>query len=411
MTKLLVLFRILPVICLAVIQCSSPTIEEKISISVRAIDCPAGMSTGEPNFATSASGRVLLSWVETIDSSSSLKLSSRDDSGWSEVKTVASGTDWFVNWADFPAIAVNEGGAILSSWLQKSSGGTYSYDVYLSVSTDGGDKWGEPFIPHDDSTPTEHGFVSMEPLADGSFGIAWLDGRNTTESHGTGEAGGAMTVRFATISAEGEINDPVLLDDRACDCCQTAMTIAGDGSIVVAYRDRSDQEIRDISIVWRGREGWSEPLSVSDDNWRIEGCPVNGPALASADSLVVVSWFTKGNNDTARVLCSFSHDYGKSFSDPLQLDSGDPLGRVDVVFTDAETALISWLENSGDTSRVVVRAVRPGGKMSPVEAVAESSTSRASGFARMATTNKGVWIAWTSLGEKSRVKTALITVR
>ncbi len=375
------------------------------NISVKPLTSPAGPNSGEPNFAVSPSGQATLSWVEKSDDNlSSLLVSYYADKQWSAPKLVASGDDWFVNWADFPSIAIDKDENILASWLKKSAPDTYAYDVHLAISADGATSWAKSFVPHTDKTQTEHGFVSAEPLAEGGFAVAWLDGRQTAEK------GGAMSLRFATVNSKGAVSNEALLDNRTCDCCQTTMAILSDGTTLVGYRDRSDDEVRDTYIVRNQDGAWSAPIRVSNDKWKIAGCPVNGPALASSDSLVVISWFTMGSDEKPKVYCAFSHDSGLTFGEPMRLDGGNPLGRVDAVMYDSQTALVSWLEQIGESAEIIVRAVQPDNSLSKPKTVTESTTSRASGFARMAPTKDGVLIAWTNDTDTSTIGAALVTL-
>ena len=385
--------------------CADKTSSIKIT-GITPLATPALAPSGEPNICTTPEGGALLSWVEkdTVSKVSTLRYSNWQDGGWSEAKTIAQGSDWFVNWADFPAVAVKDDGRLFASWLVKSAASTYAYDVTLALSSDDGKTWSEPFSPHNDKTPTEHGFVSMQPLTNGTFAVSWLDGREMVED-------GPMTLRFATISAAGEITNQALLDNRVCDCCQTSMTIAGDGSVLVAYRDRSEEEIRDMSIVRYADSAWSSPVSIANDGWNIAGCPVNGPVLTSSESLVAASWFTMGADSKARVLCAFSKDFGKSFNSPIRIDTGDPLGRVDILFIDENIALVSWLETVDKKTRIAARTVGSDGTLSEVVTVAETLPSRSSGFARMGLTPDGVIIAWTDAADSRVVKSSLISIQ
>ncbi len=395
----------LVVLMLLAASCSNKSSTGKI-VGITPITTSALAPSGEPNICTTPEGGAILSWVEkdTTQKISTLKYSNWQNNSWSEARTIARGSDWFVNWADFPAVAVQSDERLLASWLVKSATSTYAYDVILALSNDNGKLWSEPFSPHNDKTPTEHGFVSMQPLSDGTFGITWLDGRQTIED-------GPMTLRFATISATAEIANQEMLDNRICDCCQTSMTIAADGSILVAYRDRSEEEIRDMSIVRYADSVWSSPVTISNDGWQIAGCPVNGPALASSKSLVAASWFTMGADSKAKVLCAFSEDFGKSFGEPVRIDTGDPLGRVDILFIDENIALVSWLEMVDNKTRIAARTVGSDGTLSEVVTVAETLPSRSSGFARMGVTSDGVIIAWTDVADAPVVKTSLISLQ
>ena len=147
--------------------------------------------------------------------------------------------------------------------MVKSDTGTYTYDVQLNL-LQADTLLKAPFILHDDGTKSEHGFVSLLPWKDGFF-ATWLDGRNTAGGHhghdGHG-SGGAMTLRGAFIGVNGTISQDTQLDERICDCCQTAAALLPDG-IIVAYRDRTKDEIRDISVVkYTEGLGWSTPAAI-----------------------------------------------------------------------------------------------------------------------------------------------------
>jgi len=303
-----------------------------------------------------------------------------------------------VNWADFPSVAVLDG-TLAAHWLERTSADTYAYDVLLAVSSDGGRTWPPPVRPHRDETRTEHGFVSLVPRS-GGFDVFWLDGRRYAEDG----RDAATQLRHARWSA-GEMGPETVLDDRVCDCCQTDAVDTGDGPLVV-YRDRSADEIRDISLVRMDGVTWSGPTTVSPDHWRIEGCPVNGPAAAARGSSVAVAWFTRAS-DEPRVLVAFSRDSGGTLSEPLRLDADGALGRVDVAWLDDDRVIVTWLAGRGTDAAIVVRAVRPTGPAGPAIEIARTSADRASGFPRLAVSDDSAFVAWTDTqGDTTRVRVA-----
>jgi hypothetical protein len=293
-------------------------------------------------------------------------------------------------------------GTLAAHWLVRSGGETYAYDVHIAVSSDGGDNWSEPFIPHRDATETEHGFVSLIPTTEGNFGVLWLDGRNMA-----GTPRGAMTLRYATLLPDGELDSEALIDESVCDCCSTDALRTGDGATLVAYRDRSASEIRDISVSRLSESTWSTPRTVHADNWEIAGCPVNGPAVASQGDLVAVVWFTAAQ-DTAVVRVAFSRDGGRTFGPPTRVDNGDPMGRVDLVLLDDGSALVSWLERREDRARIFLRRARRSGALEST-LVAVTSGSRSSGFPRMVRLGNEIFLAWTEPGEPTLIRTAVLS--
>lgn len=360
-------------------------------------------SSGEPNLFVSASGQLYISWIENLnDSLDALQFSKLENGQWTAPQEVASGQDWFVNWADFPALAVyadNED-HMAAHWLQKSAGGTYDYDVKIAQSSDGGQSWSAPFIPHTDGISAEHGFVSFLPLSEGQMMACWLDGRNTKKE------GGAMTLRAAEFSIDGTLFEEYELDHRICDCCQTGTALTEEGPVVV-YRDRSEGEIRDIYITRKVAGQWQEPKPVFQDNWLINGCPVNGPAIDAWGNRVVVAWYAMPEGER-QVKVAFSEDAGATFQPPVRIDNGNPEGRVDVLWLDDGRALVSWLENLEEGKAAIQMAVvNPGMDKSETISLAATSASRSSGFPRIAKVKDEIFLAWTAVeGKKTKVTTA-----
>ena len=404
---------LLLVVMLALFGCnrsgSKPNTATDAPLVIRMEASPAGTDSREPDLSATADGRIILSWVQRIsDKRYALRLAERDANGWSEVRTVAEGENWFVNWADFPSVVALKDGSLAAHWLVKSGSGTYAYDVNIAQSRDRGQTWSTPIVPHKDNTQTEHGFVSLIPLADGRVGAVWLDGRNLKNVKHEDEHSAmkeSMTLRYAAIDANGNHSDEAELDDRVCECCQTSAAITGKG-LMVAYRDRSATEVRDISTVGRASNvSWSSPQSVHSDGWQISACPVNGPAIAADGNHVAVAWYTEGGG-APHVNISFSNDAGATFGEKIQVDDGNTIGRVDVLLLPDGSALVCWLAGTVESGEIRVRRVQSNGAVGPVAAIAKTSISRSSGFPRMARLQNEVFFAWTEFGKPSQVRVA-----
>ena len=384
----------------------------EVALSIEPANSPTDSDSREPELNPANDGRIILSWVEKVgDKRYALRLSLRDEKGWSDALTVAEGENWFVNWADFPSAIVLRDGSLAAHWLVKSGKGTYAYDVNIVRSNDGGKTWSQPIVPHRDQTQTEHGFVSLLPLLDGRLGAVWLDGRNMkgmkeTDDHAP--APESMTLRYAAIDRKGNLSDEAELDNRVCECCQTSATVTSDGPIAV-YRDRSSSEVRDIYIVRQVSGTWSAPQPVHADNWQINGCPVNGPSVAADGRRVVVAWFASVD-DKPQVKIAFSEDAGATFNKPIQVDDGKNVGRVDTLLLPDGSALVCWLSGDIEGGEIKVRRVQADGKAGPSSVIAKTDISRSSGFPRMARFGDEVQFAWTEFGKPSRVRTAVANV-
>lgn len=374
---------------------------------VEPFDAPTGEGSRWPALSSDGDG-VVLSWLEPGASGTwSLRMARMDAAGWGDAKTVATEGDrpFFVNWADFPAVWSVAPGMLAAHWLERGTAGGYDYGVRVAFSNDGGAHWSDPWTPHEDGTPTEHGFVSMVPVSGGEAGIVWLDGRKSAKTEDGGEGLAEMTLRFRTASLGSPPGPEILLDDLICDCCQTDAAVTGRGPIVV-YRNRTHAEVRDIYFTRMTGEGWTTGHSVHDDGWVFPACPVNGPAVDAAGERVVVAWFT-GANDEPTVRVAFSDDAGDSFGPPTEVDMGNPLGRVDVLLLEDGSALVSWIEGGGQDAEILAQRVQPDGTMDRPMTISPTSAGRDSGFPRMLQDAQGrILFAWTESGDPTRVRVA-----
>lgn len=376
-----------------------------VSSSITMLTSPVGDSCAEPYLFSDKNGIVYLSWIEKIGKQSTLKFSSFLSDKWSEPVTIASGKNWFVNWADYPVIASDGDKNLIAHFLEKSDTAKFTYDVKIVSSADSGRTWSSSKILHEDNVKAEHGFVSIIPYND-QFFVTWLDGRKTAseEAHG-GHDGhhGEMTLRAAFIDKNRNKVNEWELDERICDCCQTTAAVTSDGPIVV-YRDRSDDEVRDMSIVRFVNGQWTAPQTIYPDNWQIKACPVNGPRADAINNNLVIAWFSMVDKK-GQVKVIFSKDGGRTFNQPIRIDEEKPMGRVDAVMLDSLTAIVSWMEGSS------IKAVRvhADGKRDPTIMIASSSEARSSGFPQMTKSGDTLFFAWTDDKEKT-IKVASISL-
>jgi hypothetical protein len=405
--------RLLGVGCFVVVAAIVTATAQERSVlpwspAVQALDSPAGPSSGQPQLSASPRG-LILSWVERDGQRATLRFAERTSNGWSAPRTVAGGNDWFVNWADVPSVVRLANGTLVGHWLQKSGPDTYAYDVRLSHSQDDGRTWSPSFVPHSDGTKTEHGFASLFQMPGAGLGLVWLDGRamkpqSAHDDHG-GSAG-SMSVRFATFDANWRQTSEAPVDLRVCECCPTAAAVTSEGPIA-AFRNRTEDEVRDILVSRLENGKWTEPKAVHEDGWKINACPVNGPMLSARGRDVALAWFT-ARNDEGRAFVAFSQDAGRSFGAPIRLDDAGALGRVDVELMTDGSAIASWIEFAQQRAQFRVRRVEPSGARSPSATVSSLAGTRASGYPRIGLSGDELVFAWTENAQgASRVQTAV----
>lgn len=348
------------------------------AITAKEIPSPAPTNASGVSVTTGPDGIAWLTWIEPADNQFRLRFARFDPKAraWSAAGTITKGENWFINSADVPVLTAGPDGRATAVWFINSPAGSSGaghdhhetgYFATFSQTTDYGHTWTAPTPLTRASSDVE--FVSLATLADGRVLAAWLDGRAKAK-------GGKAQQLFARIV--GAPGPDVLVDASVCDCCQTALTAFPDGTALLAYRGRSDEEQRDIRVTrFRGTE-WDDPRPLNNDDWRINGCPVNGPRVTSDGGRVGALWFTGADNDP-RVLASMSPDAGARFMLPVRIDRGKPAGHVDTALLHDGALLATWLESDGS---LWIRRVSPDFSPDEPVALAAGSNGRVKGFPR-----------------------------
>ncbi len=369
--------------------------------SITEIELPVVPGAREPSLFAMNDGRILVSWTEPADEpvnkGFAVKTAIGDETGWADPKTVVVSDNLFVNWADYPSVAAFGDGTLAVHWLMENGPSSYTYDVNIALSSDNGNTWGNAIVPHRDGTRRQHGFATLLPVARDRMMVIWLDLR-AYDINASGAAYDAFTnaaqLRTTTIGSGESLSDDTLLDVRTCTCCQTTATVTQNGIVLVAYRDRTAEEVRDISLVRLVDGIWSEPATIHADGWEISGCPVNGPAIDATGEKAVVAWFTAAQ-DIPVVNVAFSDDAGENFGGAIRIDSGDPAGRVDVLMLDDGSALVSWIEWTSTGEALLVCRARPTSGCGEPQAVSLGDVDGAINFPRMLAVGDKVYFAWT----------------
>jgi hypothetical protein len=362
------------------------------AVTVEPLQLPVGDGqTAQPHLAASSRG-VILSWLEQGDTAATLKFAERSQARWSAPTTVASSNDWFVSAADVPAVMRMSDGTLVATAYPATDLFAEAYDLRLSYSRDDGKTWSRPIAPHHDRTKTQHGFATLFELPERRLGLVWLDGREA-ELNKSDPEGGAMSLYFTSFDSAWKQAPETSIDARVCECCQTTVAVTDDGP-VVAFRDRSPQEVRDIHVSRLEQGRWTEARPLHVDGWTIEACPVNGPALSARGRTVAAAWFA-APGDKGQAFAAFSSDAGRSWGEPIRLDDGTSLGHVDIELLDDGSAVASWVEFTTQRAQLRIRRVTPARTRSAAVVVAGGGEGYVSGYPRLAREGNELMVAWT----------------
>jgi len=369
----------------------------------RAVMFPGGAGSAQPRLASVPNGETVLSWLEPAGNDVvALRYATFADGTFSAPREVTHGDDLMVNWADMPSVQPITKDVWAAHWLKLSPDSPGAYHIATVVSKDGGSTWTQPVQLNDDSAAAEHGFVELFAWKD-AIGALWLDGRQLAEwSFDEPEKLLGTSLRVAQLDASGNVIAREIVDELVCDCCQPDRAMTSSGP-VVAYRDRTPEEIRDV-VVRRNVGGvWQDAVATGADGWHIEGCPVNGPAIAASGERVAVAWFTAAG-DTPRVRFARSSDGAATFEPAVDLDGAGSFGQVGLVLgADGTASATWWRAAAGGGTDLVLRTVALDGTLAEPRVIAHSDAAQPVDVPQLVAAGRDLLVAWTSLAAESAV--------
>jgi hypothetical protein len=338
------------------------------------VPAPAGRNALGTSLAKAPDGTLWLSWVETGAGDGKTLLFSTFDLAakkWGPSHPIARGSEITATSAECPALAVGPAGRVGAVWPNGRGA------AFFSQSSDNGKTWSSPTPLTHESDAVEK--LSLVALPDGHFMGAWLDGRGA-------KTGPKVEQLFARVLDQP--GPDRLVDASVCDCCPTSLTAFPDGTVLLAYRGRTAEEIRDIMVASYLEGQWDPRHANTHDRWKIAGCPVNGPRVSSDGPRVAKAWFTAADNE-ARVLVATSPDAGGIYTRATRADLGRPLGRVDTVLLHDGTQLVTWLEKTTNeaghaTGALYLRRYGPSGSTHAPVRLAELKDVQSAGIPRLA---------------------------
>jgi hypothetical protein len=353
---------------------------------------PSGRGSLQPNWSVAPDGAAVFSWIEPSQGGAfALRYAVRHGATWSPATTVAAHRHFFHHPAEMPEVLALPGGHWMAHWVEQPDDGSDAEYVYVSSSTDG-THWTMPLQAHHDHSAVQHGLASMIANSDGGASIFWLEALKGEDA--------PVSLKRTIVDASGKEVREETIDGDVCGCCPTAVAKTSKG-LLVAFRAHTKEDIRDIAVTRLENGHWSTPKIVSTDNWEINACPTNAAAVAAKGDHVAVAWFT-GANDMPRDLMAFSNDSGSSFTKPVTLSTGHAFGYTSLALDEDGGAIVSWLEQSPEGARVLVRRVTAAGVAGPIVEVAKGG-KMALGYPKLFHNGSDTFIAW---GNPKHVETA-----
>ena len=355
---------------------------------------PSSMDSFQPSWSVTADGSPLLSWIEESGKEGlyTLKYAVRKGGQWSMPRVIVANRKFFRHPAEMPEVITLPDGTLFAHWIENP--GEEDDAEFLNVSTShDGVKWTAPTLAHKDRSMVQHGLASVVASGDNEASIAWLEALKGED--------GPVSLKRTIMSADGKYVKEETLDTDVCQCCPTSIVKTNKG-LLLAYRDHTQQDIRDIATIRFEGGKWVSSKILNADNWKINACPTNAAAAVAKGDSVAISWFT-GAGTTPHVQAVLSADDGATFSKPVMISTGHAFGYTAIASDDQGGAFVSWLEQSAKGAKILARQVSSAGVAGPVLQVAEGGRSTL-GYPKIVRAGGETWVAWAGGG--SKVQTA-----
>ena len=295
-----------------------------------------------------------------------------------------------------PAIAVDRSGRITVVYAAE---GAQPVTLYFSVSTNNGQSFSTP-SPLSDKASEANSFQGRLILnPSGQTYVFWHDERNRTDWRKPGN-----TIYYTTINGQSGLNFVAQkLSDNLCECCHIAAAFDIDGQAILFARFIYPGGIRDHGLIRASADG-KEPFSsrVTFDQWNIEACPEQGPAISiSDDGRYHIAWFTQGSVRQG-LFYAFSSDRGQHFSNPLSFGDSEKLPSHPDIMALEKHIILTWTEFDGVKTQLMVMQSNDGGQTwSQPKSIAEATAETDYPF--LLSNNQGIFVSWNSKAEGYRL--------
>lgn len=329
----------------------------------------ADKDAAEPAIAAARDGSAYIAWIEhRAKKEADVFVAQLDGEG--RIKNAPARVNPNVGEAkgwrgDPPTIAIAPDKTIYVGWTARVAGAGHGTTLYLSASRDEGRSFGPPVKVNDDDKPASHGMHSLSVSIDGRVYLAWLDERNVAPAPETMPGTNQTKMEhaepnsevFFAVSTDGgrTVSANKQLANEACPCCKTTLAVGPDNQVYVAWRQVMPGDFRHIAVASSadGGQSFTPSKIVSDDGWKITGCPVSGPALlVASDGALRAVWYTAGERGSAGLYWAESRDRGQTFSERKLLAGGQVRGNPSLL-ADARNNLFAIWESDEKEPRLL----------------------------------------------------------
>ena len=276
-----------------------------------------------PYLTKDSKGNVLLSWVRSINDSSSIfcYAVSTDGKTFSSPVSIPTSTNIHPHAENLPKIIAKPSGELIALWgaANPNPKNKYSGLIFYSQSFDEGKTWSDATQLTSDTASFDQRYYDVALLPDGEAGIIWLDNRKSTTKEGSG-------LYFARTAGADGFQKEQRISQLCCQCCRTQLFIDAKGGIHAIYRGIVNDSIRDMMHIVSTDNGknFTQPVRISNDNWVLKGCPHTGPSMTENKTGLHFAWFTGAGKKGCYYTTSSNNGQNFSAADSVSSNGSHP---------------------------------------------------------------------------------------
>lgn len=275
-----------------------------------------------------------------------------------------------------PKIAFDKFNGVYLSWAMPREK-KYTADIRFSYSNNYGKSFSRPITVNDDNLLTGHSFNEMLVSADGDISIVWLDGRHKYQLKKQGKSanGSALYLGKANYRKGNKAFSNFQLANNTCVCCRIAIDTNSKGELAVFWRHIYGDNIREFALLTVNDEvEESKVIQVSQDHWKINGCPHQGGGISIAeDNRYHLVWFNMGDKGKG-IFYAHSSDQGNSFSTKFSIGDIKQQAAHPHIINNGNIVDIVWTLFNGVKHQLMhQRSVDSGLNFGPVKAIASAN--------------------------------------
>ena len=302
-----------------------------------------------------------------------------------------------------PKIKISQDGNIYLSWTMKLEK-RFTGHIRFSKSTDSGKTFSQPVTVNDNMEIISHRFDSLGINKTGDIFISWLDKRDKAQAVKNGKKYNGAAAYYAVSTDDGNsFSKNKKIADNSCECCRMSMAFDRNQLPVIAWRHIYGDNIRDHSIV-RFKDSTTplQPIRLSHDNWKINGCPHHGPSInIDSNNTYHTVWFNNAEINHG-IFYANSNNQGQTFSKPIQIGNYDRKASHADVLATGKSVYIVWQEYLKPHHQLyIMRSDNNGRDWNPPQLI--STSIKKSDHPFLISDDASVYASWHISGKKYKL--------